>query len=345
MKITTLAALGGLALAGLAALSQPAAAQTANVLERAKQRGFLTCGIHTGLPGFGFQADGGEWRGLDVDLCRAIAAAIFDDPTKVRFVQTTAQTRFIVVQTGDVDLLARNATYTMSRDTAMGMSWPAINYYDGQGFMVRKASGVTSVKGLDGASICVTQGTTTELNLADYFRANNLRYEVVSFKTNDEGVKAFEAGRCDSFTTDASGLAAERLKFANPADYIILPELISREPLGPAVRRGDENFAALVRWTHFAMLNAEDLGVTRGNVEQMRASSTNPETRRLLGTDGKFGETLGLTNDWAYRIIRHVGNYGESFDRNVGAGSRLGLARGSNALWSKGGLQYPYPIR
>ena len=191
----------------------------------------------------------------------------------------------------------------------------------------------------------MTQGTTTELNLADYFRSNNLRYEVVSFKTNDEGIKAFEAGRCDSFTTDASGLAAERLRFANPADYIILPELISREPLGPAVRRGDENFAALVRWTHFAMLNAEDLGVTRANVEQMRASSTNPEIRRLLGTDGKFGETMGLTNDWAYRIIRHVGNYGESFDRNVGAGSRLGLARGTNALWSKGGLQYPYPIR
>ena len=345
MKITTLAALGGLALLGLAAPPRDAAAQTINVLERAKQRGFLTCGIHTGLPGFGFQADGGEWRGLDIDLCRAIAAAIFGDPTKVRFVQTTAQTRFIVVQTGDVDLLARNATYTMSRDTGMGMAWPAINYYDGQGFMVRKASGVTSVKGLDGASICVTQGTTTELNLADYFRANNLRYEVVSFKTNDEGIKAFEAGRCDSFTTDASGLAAERLRFASPGDYIILPELISREPLGPAVRRGDENFAALVRWTHFAMLNAEDLGVTRANVEQMRASTTNPEIRRLLGTDGKFGETLGLTNDWAYRIIRHVGNYGESFDRNVGAGSRLGLARGTNALWSKGGLQYPYPIR
>jgi general L-amino acid transport system substrate-binding protein len=335
----TAAAVG---LAGLAVGS--AEAQTANVLERMKQRGFLTCGIHTGLPGFGFQNDSGEWRGLDIDLCRAVAAAVFDDPTKIRFVQTTAQTRFIVVQTGDVDMLARNATYTMSRDAAMGMSWPTINFFDGQGFMVRRSLNVTSVKGLNGASICVTQGTTTELNLADYFRANNLKYEVVSFKTNDEGMKAFEAGRCDSFTTDASGLAAERLRFANPNDFVILPELISREPLGPAIRRGDENFAAIVRWTHYAMLNAEDLGVTQANVEQMRASA-NPEIRRLLGTDGKFGEALGLTNDWAFRIVRHVGNYGESFDRNVGAGSRLGLARGSNALWTQGGLQYPYPIR
>jgi general L-amino acid transport system substrate-binding protein len=332
------------AVLGLVALAGTAEAQTANVLDRMKQRGFLTCGIHTGLPGFGFQNDSGEWRGLDIDLCRAVAAAVFDDPSKIRFVQTTAQTRFIVVQTGDVDMLARNATYTMSRDAAMGMSWPAINYFDGQGFMVRKALGVTSVKGLNGASICVTQGTTTELNLADYFRANNLRYEVVSFKTNDEGVKAFEAGRCDSFTTDASGLAAERLKFANPNDYVILPELISREPLGPAIRRGDENFAAIVRWSHYAMLNAEDLGVTQANADQMRASS-NPEIRRLLGVDGKFGEALGLSNDWAFRIVKHVGNYGESFNRNVGAGSRLGLPRGTNALRTQGGLQYPYPIR
>jgi general L-amino acid transport system substrate-binding protein len=249
------------------------------------------------------------------------------------------------VQTGDVDMLSRNATYTMARDTGMGMAWPAINFFDGQGFIVRKALNVTSVKGLNGATICVTQGTTTELNLADYFRANNLRYEVVSFKTNEEGVKAFEAGRCDSFTTDSSGLAAERLKFANPGDFVILPELISREPLGPAVRRGDENFSAIVRWTHYAMLNAEDMGVTRANVEQLKATSTNPEIRRLLGVDGKFGEALGLSNDWGFRIIRHVGNYGEVFDRNVGAGSRLGLPRGLNALWTQGGQQYPYPVR
>ena len=342
MKRLVLAA--ALGLSALASGVAQAQAPMPNVLERIKQRGFLTCGIHTGLPGFGFQADGGEWKGLDIDLCRAVAAAIFDDPTKIRFVQTTAQTRFIVVQTGDVDMLARNATYTMSRDTGMGMAWPTINYFDGQGFMVRKSLNVTSVKGLSGASICVTQGTTTELNLADYFRANNMRYEVVSFKTNDEGVKAFESGRCDSFTTDSSGLAAERLKFANPNDYIILPELISREPLGPAVRRGDENFVAIVRWAHNAMLNAEDMGVTQANVKDMLAS-TNPEIRRMLGVDSKFGETMGLTNDWAYRIIRHVGNYGESFDRNVGAGSRLGLPRGLNQLGTRGGLQYPYPIR
>lgn len=341
MKKTLAAALIGLA--GL--IAGHAEAQTVNVLDRIKQRGFLTCGVHTGLPGFGYQNDQGQWLGLDVDLCRAVAAAIFDDPTKVRFVQTTTPTRFIVVQTGDVDMLSRNATYTMSRDTAMGMAWPAINFFDGQGFIVRKSLGVTSVKGLNGATICVTQGTTTELNLADYFRANNLKYEVVSFKTNEEGVKAFEAGRCDSFTTDSSGLAAERLKFANPNDFVILPELISREPLGPAVRRGDENFTAVVRWAHYAMLNAEDMGVTRANVDQMKASSTSPEIRRLLGIDGKFGEAVGLPNDWAFRIIKHVGNYGEVFDRNVGAGSRLGLPRGLNALWSQGGQQYPYPIR
>jgi general L-amino acid transport system substrate-binding protein len=333
------------AVLGLVALAGPAQAQTVNVLDRIKQRGFLTCGVHTGLPGFGYQNDQGQWLGLDVDLCRAVAAAIFDDPTKIRFVQTTTPTRFIVVQTGDVDMLSRNATYTMARDTGMGMAWPAINFFDGQGFIVRKALNVTSVKGLNGATICVTQGTTTELNLADYFRANNLRYEVVSFKTNEEGVKAFEAGRCDSFTTDSSGLAAERLKFANPGDFVILPELISREPLGPAVRRGDENFSAIVRWTHYAMLNAEDMGVTRANVEQLKATSTNPEIRRLLGVDGKFGEALGLSNDWGFRIIRHVGNYGEVFDRNVGAGSRLGLPRGLNALWTQGGQQYPYPVR
>ncbi len=341
MKKTIAAALIGLA--GLVAGA--AEAQTVNVLDRIKQRGFLTCGVHTGLPGFGYQNDQGQWLGLDVDLCRAVAAAIFDDPTKIRFVQTTTPTRFIVVQTGDVDMLSRNATYTMSRDTAMGMAWPVINFFDGQGFIVRKSLGVASVKGLNGATICVSQGTTTELNLADYFRTNNLKYEVVSFKTNEEGVKAFEAGRCDSFTTDSSGLAAERLKFANPDDFVILPELISREPLGPAVRRGDENFTAVVRWTHYAMLTAEDMGVTRANVEQMKASSTSPEIRRLLGVDGKFGEAVGLPNDWAYRIIRHVGNYGEIFDRNVGAGSRLGLPRGLNALWSQGGQQYPYPIR
>lgn len=331
---------------GLAvALTASAAGAQTNTLERVKQRGELICGMHVGLPGFGVQDGTGRWNGLDIDLCRAISAAIFNDPNKIKFIPTTPQMRFLVVQSGEVDLLARNATYTMSRDTSQGMAWPTINFFDGQGFMVRKSLNVADAKGLDGASICVTQGTTTELNLADYFRTNGLKYELIAFATNEEGVKALEAGRCDAFTTDSSGLAAERLKFAKPDEFTILPELISREPLGPAVRRGDENWFTLVRWVHYAMINAEEFGVTQANVDEMLKNSKNPEVRRLLGADGKFGEGLGLTNDWAYRIVKHVGNYGEAFERNVGAGSRLLLKRGLNDLASRGGLQYPYPIR
>ena len=325
------------------AFSGGAHAQT-STLDRVKARGELICGNHIALPGFGLQGPDGRWDGLDIDMCRAVAAAIFNDPNKIKFVPTTPQMRFVVVQAGEVDMLARNATYTMSRDTSQGMSWPIINYFDGQGFMVKKALGVADAKGLNGASICVTQGTTTELNLADFFRSNNLKYEVIGFSTNEEGVKALEAGRCDAFTTDSSGLAAERLKFAKPDDYTILPTLISREPLGPAVKRGDEGWFALVKWAHYAMLNAEEFGVTKANVDEM-LKSPNPEIKRLLGGEGKFGEGLGLTNDWAYRIIKHVGNYGESFERNVGMGSRLQLKRGLNALASQGGLQYPHPIR
>ena len=325
------------------ALAAPAAAQT-GTLERVKARGELICGNHIALPGFGLQGGDGRWAGLDIDLCRAVSSAIFNDPNKIKFIPTTPQMRFVVVQSGEVDMLARNATYTMSRDTSAGMSWPIINYFDGQGFMVRKSLGVSEAKGLSGASICVTQGTTTELNLADFFRANNLKYEIIGFATNEEGVKALEAGRCDAFTTDSSGLAAERLKFAKPDDFMILPTLISREPLGPAVKRGDESWFNLVKWTHYAMLNAEELGVTKANVDEM-LKSTNPEIKRLLGVEGKFGEGLGLSNDWAYRIIKHVGNYGESFERNVGMGSKLQLKRGLNDLASKGGLQYPHPIR
>ncbi|MBN9467661.1 MAG: amino acid ABC transporter substrate-binding protein [Bosea sp.] len=335
----------GLAAIGLAAigLSTPAAAQS-GTLDRVKARGELICGNHIALPGFGLQGPDGRWDGLDIDLCRAVSSAIFNDPNKIKFIPTTPQMRFLVVQSGEVDMLARNATYTMSRDTSAGMSWPIINYFDGQGFMVRKSLGVSEAKGLSGASICVTQGTTTELNLADFFRANNLKYEIIGFATNEEGVKALEAGRCDAFTTDSSGLAAERLKFAKPDEFMILPTLISREPLGPAVKRGDESWFNLVKWTHYAMLNAEELGVTKANVDEM-LKSTNPEIKRLLGVEGKFGEGLGLSNDWAYRIIKHVGNYGESFERNVGMGSKLQLKRGLNDLASKGGLQYPHPIR
>jgi general L-amino acid transport system substrate-binding protein len=334
-----------LLLAGLATLgfAGAATAQT-GTLERVKARGELICGNHIALPGFGIQGSDGRWDGLDIDLCRAVASAIFNDPNKVKFVPTTPQMRFVVVQSGEVDMLARNATYTMSRDTSAGMSWPIINYFDGQGFMVRKSLGVAEAKGLDGASICVTQGTTTELNLADFFRANKLKYEIIGFATNEEGVKALEAGRCDAFTTDTSGLAAERLKFSKPDDFVILPTLISREPLGPAVKRGDESWVALVKWVHYAMLNAEELGVTKANVDE-QLKSGNPEIKRLLGVEGKFGEGLGLGNDWAYRVIKHIGNYGESFERNVGGGSKLQLKRGLNDLASKGGLQYPHPIR
>jgi general L-amino acid transport system substrate-binding protein len=313
-------------------------------LNSVKQKGFLTCGSNTGLAGFGLPDAQGNWKGLDVDLCRAIAAAIFDDPTKVRFIPLSAKDRFTALQSGEVDVLSRNSTVTMSRDTQLGLDFPAVNYYDGQGFMVRKKLGVSSAKELNGASICTQQGTTTELNLADYFRANNMKYEVVSFATSDETFKAYDAGRCDAFTTDASGLYAERLRASAPDDHIVLPEIISKEPLGPAVRHGDNQWGDIVRWVFNAMLDAEELGVTQANVDQMK-NSENPEIKRLLGTEGKFGEAIGLTNDWAVRVIKRVGNYGETFDRNVGEGSPLKIKRGQNALWTKGGLQYGLPVR
>jgi general L-amino acid transport system substrate-binding protein len=329
---------------GLTASLFATAASAQATLNSVKQKGFLTCGSNTGLAGFGQPDAQGSWTGLDVDLCRAIAAAIFDDPTKVRYIPLAAKDRFTALQSGEVDVLSRNSTATMSRDTQLGLDFPVINYFDGQGFMVRKKLGVSSAKELNGASICTQQGTTTELNLADYFRANNMKYEVVAFATSDETFKAYDAGRCDAFTTDASGLYAERLRASAPDDHIVLPEIISKEPLGPAVRHGDSNWGDIVRWTHMAMLNAEELGVTKANVDQMKTSE-NPEIKRLLGTEGKFGEAVGLTNDWAVRVIKHVGNYGESFEKNVGEGSRLKIKRGQNALWTKGGLQYGIPVR
>jgi general L-amino acid transport system substrate-binding protein len=329
---------------GLTASLFATGASAQATLNSVKQKGFLTCGSNTGLAGFGQPDAQGSWTGLDVDLCRAIAAAIFDDPTKVRYIPLAAKDRFTALQSGEVDVLSRNSTATMSRDTQLGLDFPVINYFDGQGFMVRKKLGVSSAKELNGASICTQQGTTTELNLADYFRANNMKYEVVAFATSDETFKAYDAGRCDAFTTDASGLYAERLRASAPDDHIVLPEIISKEPLGPAVRHGDNNWGDIVRWTHNAMLNAEELGVTKANVDQMKTSD-NPEIKRLLGTEGKFGEAVGLTNDWAVRVIKHVGNYGESFEKNVGEGSRLKIKRGQNALWTKGGLQYGIPVR
>ena len=329
---------------GLAATLMASAASAQATLNNVKQKGFLTCGSNTGLAGFGVPDAQGNWTGLDVDLCRAIAAAIFNDPTKVRFIPLSAKDRFTALQSGEVDVLVRNTTWTMSRDTQLGLDFTGVNYYDGQGFMVRKKLGVASAKELNGASVCTQQGTTTELNLADFFRANNLKYEVVAFATAAETFNAYNSGRCDAFTTDASGLYSERLKAANPDEHIVLPEIISKEPLGPSVRHGDNQWGDIVRWTHYAMINAEELGVTKANVDQM-TKNDNPEIKRMLGSEGKFGEAIGLTNDWAFRIIKHVGNYGEIFEKNVGQGSPLKIQRGQNALWTKGGLQYAPPIR
>jgi general L-amino acid transport system substrate-binding protein len=329
---------------GLAASVFATAASAQATLNNVKQKGFLTCGANTGLAGFGVPDAQGNWTGLDVEFCRAIAAAIFNDPTKVRFIPLSAKDRFTALQSGEVDVLVRNTTWSMSRDTQLGLDFTGINYYDGQGFMVRKKLGVSSAKELDGASICTQQGTTTELNLADFFRSIGKKYEVVAFATSTETFKAYDSGRCDAFTTDASGLYSERLRASNPDEHIVLPEIISKEPLGPSVRHGDNQWADIVRWVHYAMLNAEELGVTKANVDQMK-SNNNPEIRRLVGVEGNFGEMIGLTQDWAYRVIKHIGNYGESFERNVGEGSPLKIKRGQNALWTKGGLQYAPPIR
>lgn len=332
-----------LAVAASVACAGGAQAQS-NTLAQVKSKGSVTCGVGPGLAGFGIPDAQGNWTGLDVDLCRSIAAAIFNDPSKVKFVPLSSKDRFTALQSGEVDLLARNTTWTLSRDTSLGLNFAGVNYYDGQGFMVRKKLGIDSALKLAGASVCTQQGTTTELNLADYFRANKMKYEVVAFATSDETIKAYESGRCDAFTTDSSGLYAERLKLQVPEDHIVLPEIISKEPLGPVVRHGDDQWFDIVKWSFNAQLNAEELGITKANVDEM-LKSENPEIKRFVGTEGKFGEALGLTNDWAYRIVKQVGNYGESFERNVGLSSQLRIARGLNALWTKGGLQYAPPIR
>lgn len=329
---------------GLAASFLATGASAQATVTNVKQKGFLACGSNPALPGFGLPDPQGNWTGFDVDYCRAIAAAIFNDPTKVRFIPLSAKDRFTALQSGEIDVLARNSTWTMSRDTQLGLDFVATNYYDGQGFMVRKKLNVASAKQLDGATVCTQQGTTTELNLADFFRANKLKYEVVAFATADETFKAYDAGRCDAFTTDASGLYSERLRAANPDDHLVLPEIISKEPLALAVRHGDNQWGDVIRWVHYALVNAEELGVTKANVDQM-LKSENPEIKRLLGTEGKFGEAVGLTNDWAVRIVKHVGNYGEVFDRNIGEGSPMKIKRGINDLWTKGGLQYGIPVR
>ncbi len=330
-------------LAGAAFAVAGALSANAATLDQVKTRGQLICGANPGLAGFGLPDDQGMYKGLDVDECKAIAAAIFNDPNKVKYLPINAKDRPTILASGEIDVLIRNTTWTLSRQTG-GMFFTGINFYDGQGFMVRKKLGVDSALKLDGASICVQQGTTTELNLADYFRANNMKLEAVVFATDEEATKAYDSGRCDAYTTDASGLYSERLKMSNPDDHIVLPEIISKEPLGPSVRKDDIQWFQIVQWTHYALITAEELGVTQANVDE-KLKSDNPAIRRLLGVEGSFGQGLGLTNDWAYRIIKAVGNYGELFERNVGQGSPIKISRGLNALWNKGGLQYAPPIR
>ena len=339
--------LGSIGALALGAFAAPAAAQqtptapAGATLGAIKSRGSLVCGVNTGLAGFAQPDSQGVWRGFDVDYCKAVAAAIFSDASKVRYVPTTAQNRFTALQSGEVDMLARNTTWTLSRDTSLGFDFAATTFYDGQGFMVKTSLGVKSAKELDGATICVQPGTTTEQNLTDWARASNIKFTPVVIERLEELVSAFVAGRCDAYTTDSSGLAATRSTQPKPDDYVILPELISKEPLAPAVRQGDPSFADLVRWTHFALVTAEELGIDSKNVDSM-ANSPNPDIQRFVGKNGDLGKMLGVSNDWAVQVIKAVGNYSEVFDRNLKA---IGLPRGENALWNKDGLQYAPPMR
>ena len=332
-------------LAASAALSLSASlAYAGPTLDAVKGKGFVQCGVSQGLPGFSNPDDQGNWNGVDVDMCRAVAAAVFGDDTKAKYTPLSAKERFTALQSGEVDMLPRNTTWTITRDTALGLNFAGVNYYDGQGFMVRKDLGVKSALELSGAAVCTNTGTTTELNVADYFRANDLDYEVVAFEKADEVVAAYDAGRCDVYTTDQSGLYAQRIKLKDPDAHIILPEVISKEPLGPAVRHGDDEWFDIVAWSLNCMINAEELGVTSANMGEMM-NSTNPEIKRLLGTEGDLGKGLGLDNAWCANIIKTVGNYGESFARNLGPDTPLKIERGLNALWGKGGILYAPPVR
>ena len=325
--------------AGLTA--QAASAQT---LKTVKDRGQLSCGVSQGLPGFSTPDDKGNWTGLDVDICRAIAAAIFNDASKIKFVTLSAKDRFTALQSGEIDVLSRNTTWTLSRDTSLGANFTGVTYYDGQGFLVKKSLKVNSALELNSASVCVQTGTTTEQNLADYFKANNMKYEVIAFGTNDETVKAYEAGRCDVFTTDQSGLYANRLKLANPNDHMVLPEIISKEPLGPVTRADDFAWFTIVKWVNFALVNAEELGISSRNAAEATTSGK-PDVRRFAGLEGGFGKMLGLDDAWALRAVRATGNYAEIYERNLGVESRLGIPRGLNQLWSMGGVLYAPPLR
>jgi general L-amino acid transport system substrate-binding protein len=321
-------------------------AQAGATFDAVKKRDAVRCGVNTGLAGFSVADDKGQWTGLDVAYCRAVAAAVLGDAKKVQFVPLSAQARFTALQSGEIDVLSRNTTWTLTRDASLGFHFAGITFYDGQGFMVPAKYGIKSVKALDGAAICVQSGTTTELNLADYFRTYGIKYKPVVFEGMAESLTAFFAGRCQAYTTDMSGLAAIRAVDApNPKDYVIIPETISKEPLGPVVRRGDDQWFAVAKWVLYALLQAEESGVTSANVEAMKADAKNPVIQRLLGTSGDLGKKLGLDSDWAFRAIKQVGNYGEIFARSVGAKSPIGLERGRNALWRDGGLMYPMPLR
>ena len=327
------------------AFSLSGIAQAGATLDAVKKKGYVQCGISDGLPGFSYADAKGNYLGLDVDVCRAVAAAVFGDASKVRYSPLTAKERFTALQSGEVDILSRNTTWTSSRDGAMGLNFTAVAYYDGQGFLVNKKLGVSSAKELDGATVCAQAGTTTELNLSDYFRSNGMKFTPVTYDTSDESAKSLESGRCDVLTSDQSQLYAQRIKLAAPDDYIVLPEVISKEPLAPAVRQGDDEWFHVVRWTLFAMLNAEELGVDSQNVVETAKTTKNPDIARLLGSEGEFGKDLKLPKDWAVQIVKQVGNYAETFNRNVGAGSELKIDRGLNAQWNKGGLQYAPPVR
>ena len=330
--------------AAVAAASFLAAGAQAATMDDVKRKGHLQCGVSQGLPGFSNPDTKGNWTGLDVDLCRAVAAAVFGDATKVKFTPLSAKERFTALQSGEVDVLSRNTTWTLVRDSALGLNFAGVNYYDGQGFMVRKDLGVKNALELDGASVCVNIGTTTELNLSDYFRANSMKFKPVVFEKADEVVAAYDAGRCDVYTTDQSGLAAQRIKLKEPNAHTILPEVISKEPLGPVVRHGDDQWLDIVKWSLYAMVQAEEFGLSSSNVDKMKGSN-NPGIKRLLGIEGDMGKNLGLPLEWAYNIVKQVGNYGESFEKHVGLKTTLQLPRGVNNLWTKGGLMYPMPIR
>jgi general L-amino acid transport system substrate-binding protein len=316
----------------------------ADTLSDVKARGVLKCGVSQGLPGFSNPDEAGGWTGIDVDFCRAVAAAVLGDANKVKYSSLSAKERLTAIQSGEIDLLSRNTTWTLIRDTALGLNFAGVIYYDGQGFMVRKDLGVKSALELNGASVCINLGTTTELNLSDYFRTHNMEFEPVVFERSDEVVAAYDAGRCDVYTTDRSGLAAQRLALKDSDAHMILPEIISKEPLGPVVRQGDERWLDISRWILFALFEAEELGVTSENAAKIK-NSENPSIRRLLGTEGKMGQKLGLDNDWALRVIVALGNYGEVFERNLGSKTPLKLERGLNKLWTDGGLHYAMPLR